>query len=269
MQSIKQCVVVFPVYRSLKEQERLFLQQGVRMTQGFKKVFIAPESFIFDDSFKGLEDIEIQRFPDTYFKGVTGYNELMLSPEFYRRFSDYEYILIHQTDVYLFQPQLKCWCDKGYDYIGAPWMKPKKLKRERFYRFILKYIPGIYSAHKRQVHECYNEVGNGGLSLRKTATFIQILESTSSRKKLELYKEKLKTDTLYNEDIFFSIEGPRLFRGFRKPKWNEAAPFAMETYVSYLYEHTGNSLPFGCHAPAVYEPSFWEKFIPVKFKKDE
>ena len=269
MKSEVLCIVVFPVFRSLKEQERLFLQQGVLMTEGFEKVFIAPESFIFDDSFNGLEDIEVRRFPDMYFEGITGYNELMLSPQFYRCFSDYKYILIHQTDVYLFQSQLQYWCDKGYDYIGAPWMKPKKLKREKFYRFILKYIPGIYSIHKRKLHECYNEVGNGGFSLRKINTFIDILESTRNRKKLELYRERLEADTLYNEDIFFSIEGPRLFKGFRKPKWDEAALFSMETFASYLYNYTGNQLPFGCHAPAVYEPSFWEKFIPVKFKKDE
>ena len=48
---------------------------------------------------------------------------MLLTADFYRRFTDYEYILIHQLDVFLFEDKLLEFCDMGYDYIGAPYPK--------------------------------------------------------------------------------------------------------------------------------------------------
>ncbi len=64
----------------------------------------------------------IEYFNNEYFNGVSGYNKLMLSREFYLRFKNYEYILIYQLDAYVFRDELDYWCGQGYDYIGAPWI---------------------------------------------------------------------------------------------------------------------------------------------------
>lgn len=47
----------------------------------------------------------------------------MLTKEFYLRFRQWEYLLIYQLDAYVFQDELMDWCNKGYDYIGAPFLK--------------------------------------------------------------------------------------------------------------------------------------------------
>lgn len=52
-----------------------------------------------------------------------GYNRLMLSEDLYSAFSNYEYILICQSDAYIFRDELKEWCEAGYDYVGAPWLR--------------------------------------------------------------------------------------------------------------------------------------------------
>jgi len=255
------CIVVFPVYKPLTEREFSFFKQALRMTVGFNHVFAAPQSLSIDSPFEDL--CKIVRFPDCYFESITGYNHLMLSAGFYQAFEAYEYVLIHQLDAYLFRPELEYWCNKGYDYIGAPWLKPKKRKKSPMYKFILSYFPNFYSVHKRKLVELYNNVGNGGLSLRKVETFLKILNQPETENILLAYKERMIGDTLYNEDIFWSVEASRIDGDFRKPGWQEALSFAVETYPSFAYRHTGGELPFGCHAPDKYEPEFWDKYITV------
>lgn len=256
----KQCIVLFPVYRSITKQEASYFKQAVSMTDGYKKVFIAPQSFLLDASFVSpLSNIEVVRFPDHFFADIEGYNRLMLSIDFYARFKDYEYILIHQSDAYLFSSDLKYWCNKGYDYIGAPWFKPHKLLKTRIYRFLLKYLPFLYSEKASRRHQLYNNVGNGGLSLRKVSSFLNVLNSISPdivRKYIEIQQ------TDYNEDVFWGIEAPRFDEKFKKPDWKEALTFSFEEYPSIAYKMNGNKLPFGCHAFNVHETDFWSKFIP-------
>ncbi|WP_165023357.1 DUF5672 family protein [Dysgonomonas sp. ZJ279] len=258
----KQCIVIFPVYTSITESERYFFEQAIRMTSGFRHVFIAPRSMHLDDSFGDLRALDVICFDEFYFKDIVGYNLLMLSREFYETFTDYEYMLIHQSDVYLFKPELKFWCEKGYDYIGAPWLKPKKIRRGIFYQKLIDIFPKLYPSEKKKLHECYNAVGNGGLSLRRINSFLTIFELPDSSKILNVYREKLLTNSLYNEDIFWSIEAPRMLKYFSKPLWKEAMAFAVETHCYYAYRLLGEKLPFGCHAPSVYEPEFWQNHIP-------
>lgn len=254
-----QCIVVFPVYKALDEIEYCCFKQAVLMTEGYRQVFVAPSSLNLDDSYKELSNLDIIRFPDCFFAGIDGYNSLMLSDVFYKAFAGYEYVLIHQSDAYLFRPELEYWCNKGYDYIGAPWFKPHKLKKTRLYNFIFKYLPFLSSSKATHRHSLYNNVGNGGLSLRKVDTFIKVLEIANS-KILSMYRENKATN--YNEDVFWGIEAPCVYKKFRKPDWREALKFSFEEFPIVAYEKNNKELPFGCHAFNVHERDFWRQFIP-------
>ena len=143
---VKQCVVIFPAYRSLSKIEFDFLENGLRKTEGFTQVIIAPQSLIIDKSFGDLQNLKVIRFANYYFESISGYNKLLLSLEFYNRFKEYEYLLIHQSDAYLFKNELDYWCQKGFDYIGAPWYRSSKLNKGLIYRFIYKklyYTTGV------------------------------------------------------------------------------------------------------------------------------
>ena len=48
----------------------------------------------------------------------------MLTPDFYARYAGCEYILLYQLDAWVFEDRLDEWCDKGYDYAGAPLFAP-------------------------------------------------------------------------------------------------------------------------------------------------
>lgn len=232
------------------------------MTPGMDKAFIMPDNFDVDESFTGFIDIPDERFHNSFFASISGYNRLMLDIDFYKRFREYKYILIHQTDAFLFKPDLQYWCDKNYDYIGAPWLKPHKLKKQKLYTFVLAIFPWIYSSHKRRLVRHYNNVGNGGLSLRKIDTFIKVLESARAATILKIYFERMSSDTLYNEDLFWSLDAARLYKNFSKPGWREAMCFAVEFQPSFTYELMDKQLPFGCHSPLIHEPEFWKNHIP-------
>lgn len=262
------CVVIIPVYKSLEWNDRIVVKQAVNMTEGIDKVFIMPESFTFDESFFDFKHIPIQRFDNHFFKNITGYNRLMLSLEFYERFSSYDYMLIHHTDAFLFKSDLITWCNKNYDYIGAPWLRPHKIKKTLIYSFTLAICPWIYSHRRRRQIRHYNNVGNGGLSLRKIKSFIDILKSHKTRKILDIYLNKqLYKDSIYNEDVFWSLEGHRLNKNFKKPHWREAIYFSIEMYPSFAFNLMDKQLPFGCHAPLVHGADFWDNYLPFP-KKD-
>lgn len=44
--------------------------------------------------------------------GIAGYNQMMLSREFYQLFNDTEYLLICHTDAWIFRDELEDWCKK-------------------------------------------------------------------------------------------------------------------------------------------------------------
>ena len=89
-----------------------------------------------------------------FFGSTAATNRLMLSREFYGTFSHYSYILIYQLDALVLSDQLVQWCETGLDYVGAPWLKC-------------------------EVTPWVNEpaVGNGGFSLRKVPSFLEVLSS--------------------------------------------------------------------------------------------
>ena len=51
--------------------------------------------------------------------GQREYTNLTFDPDFYRRFRNYEYILLCHLDSFVFRDELEKWCQTGYDYIGS------------------------------------------------------------------------------------------------------------------------------------------------------
>ncbi len=251
------CVVIFPIHRTLNELELSFLENGLDKTKEHKQIIIAPEGLIIDQSFGQLEVLEIKRFAKHCFENINGYNKLLISKDFYSEFILFDYMLIHQPDVYLFKPELDYWCDKNYDYIGAPWFRPDKLNKGSILSFIEKTkqsfkLNKLYSSR-------HNKVGNGGLSLRNIKTALKVLSITPPK----LLNQYLNSEgCIFNEDIFWSLEAPIILKEYKIPGWEEALHFAIEFKPSIAYKYLNQNLPFGCHAPLKHEPEFWREYIP-------
>ena len=172
-------------------------------------------------------------------------------------------MLIYQLDAYVFEDELLYWANRGYDYIGAPWvpMKSKILhnSRER-YCLLLRYYfykqIGSNKAKKLKYH--WLQVGNGGFSLRRISKFIKLTQH---------YREKIcslldDNCEFYPEDLLLHNEiTDRKYR-LKKPAYRIALKFSMEMNAEWCYDYNGKQLPFGCHAWYHKDYiSFWSQII--------
>lgn len=250
MNEKKQVAVVIPIYKpTLSKFEEISLSQCMKVLAGYPIIAIVPESL----ETSAITDFNLfqrsETFPDHFFKDVQRYNELMLSSSFYQRFLDYEFILIHQLDAFVFRDELSAWCDAAFDYIGAPWLKRdedgglldafKTKLKTRFYTYFNLQKYGLPS--DRQFD---NAVGNGGFSLRKVDKFYHV--ANISRRQMAPYLNR--SEFQFHEDVFWSIEVNRKQRRLRIPDYKTALKFSFENKPERALKISGNNVPFGCHA---------------------
>lgn len=250
--------VVIPVYTvNLSALQLKVLMHNLEILNDYSIVFVCPESL--DISTLKINDkIEIERFENKYFEGIAGYNKLMLSTEFYSRFLDTEYILICQTDAFVFRDELKFWCNKNYDYIGAPWIGSSN----SFYNNSLRKISNIIRRLKGKSARNWDhlfKVGNGGFSLRKVKSHYTV---TNTYEKL-IAEYLSDVSTIYHiEDVFWSLKAPVLSSSFLIPEYVEALSFAIDRKPKKAMKLNGNILPFACHGydkKKVFD--FWQPII--------
>lgn len=280
MQKKRACIAI-PIYQKISDsQEILSLKQGLKIFANHPIIFICPESFnqsCFDQYLQLHSNISFERFDDKNFKSTKSYSTMLLDAEFYKKFQDYEFMLIYQTDAYVFEDRLIYWCDKGFDFIGAPWFKK-------------------FDASGKE-KEFIPVAGNGGFSLRNISkinelmtrrlTFKQMfnLRNILAKSRTKSHKNIIFTARFFanflrkknsfaeicnficdnsippNEDYFFASTFPEIFPEFISAKAFDAIAFAFEVQPENLYKMNGEKLPFGCHAWTKYSPDFWKKFI--------
>lgn len=261
-------VTLLPLYQpKATPLEHISIQQCFRVLDRHPIFFVVPQSLSLTD-YKAYQPTDIIRMPDEYFKSIKGYNRMLLSPSFYRRFRRFEYVLIYQTDAFVFRDELEKWCAKGYDYIGGVWFKD-------FFA-----PPEIENLHLG---------GNGGLSLRNVAALIRLLESRQRlpahidfppiyqqrslyRKFYERFIEQKTIRNYYKrlssqEDEALILTAEFLGKPLKVAPWEVAIQFAFDRFPWFLYALNQQKLPFGCHAwnknewPYGQNLNFWRPFI--------
>ncbi|RJP46731.1 MAG: hypothetical protein C4548_02170 [Desulfobacteraceae bacterium] len=270
------CSIVIPVYKKKSlEMEVLSLKQCVKVLGRYPIIFVCPASLPVDyyQSFAQQNhcNISFERFPDWYFTATSNYSKLLLTKDFYKRFADYEFILIYQLDAWVFEDKLEYWCEQDYDYIGAPWFEGFDLAT--------KDSPMLPIA------------GNGGFSLRKVSAILKVLntfyrEPKSLRRiiaegadngviaksfnfplslfKFIFHKERFRplwATTLLSEDRAIARHAQKACKDFKLAPPDVARRFSFEAQPRRLYEMNGKKLPFGCHAFEKHDFEFWKEFI--------
>jgi hypothetical protein len=271
--------IVTPLYRlPLAEDEKVSMRHLREYLGQYDKFLVGPEELLHKTSEEGeYSDFALRAFPGRYFESVQGYSRLLVTEDFYRAFSEYEYILIYQLDCLVFSKDLEVWCRQGWDYVGAPLFKD--------YRDDPTAGPWV--------------VGNGGLSLRRVASAREVL---ASRRLLDDPKERgAKTqrfssapflrrtlvavrtfllergfhntvgwfvrelekhpDIYFQEDLFWALRASRLMPEFNIAPPEQALGFSFEMAPRYCYQANSGRLPFGCHAWAKHDREFWEPFL--------
>jgi hypothetical protein len=257
---MKNAVVVIPVYKTdLNDNEWLSLKRSLKVLARHPFAIACPHNLDLSplDTVLGSVDYAVKRFDDDYFKGLSGYNQLMLSHAFYEAFADYEYILICQMDVFVFEDHLEHWCSQDYDYIGAPWLA----SRQTFFNRLLLQINNAFKKRKKTT-EHYFKVGNGGFSLRKTKAMLRAVQSRKEGIEQALPSlSQWDPRNLYIEDLYFSLVAPTL-TDVKIPDYKIAIDFCFDRKPDYALKLNHGKLPFACHR--FYDPKvskFWRPII--------
>jgi hypothetical protein len=264
----KFAVIIIPVYKEdLSNFEKISLRQVFKILgRKYTICFICPEKLMLKEYYTIAQDYEVinvnhKRFSTSYFENIQSYNRLMLSLDFYKEFLNYEHMLIHQLDCYIFKDDLEYWCNQNYDYIGAPWLTYTiyNLTKSNKLKFFVKQY--LYTILKKKVSEAslYYKVGNGGLSLRKIRKFYNILINYH-QEVINQYSSNDST-SLFNEDVFWSYEvNKRIIKKLKIPNYKKAAHFSIDPCPSIGMKIIYPEIPFGCHAWQK-NVSFWKKYI--------
>lgn len=267
----RQVAVLIIVYQNrLSDLEKISLYQCVKVLKNHPIRIVKPVSLDLSDWPAGMASIACENFPDRFFTDVGTYSRLLISRDFYKRFLDFEYILIYQLDAFVFKDSLQEWCSKGFDYIGAPWFD---------------------GFSDDQPGAALTGVGNGGFSLRNVKAHLRVLYSFSYlnpprnnwRHRMLLKPRGTKwlaeaigffldlgwrnnTFWLLNsfrgfEDQFWSLIAARNFPWFKIAGVQEAMDFSIEMQPRRVYAMNHYRLPFGCHAWWKYDLGFWRPHI--------
>lgn len=240
---MQKVAIVIPLYKTdLTPFEQFSLDRSYREFRTYPIIVVHPEGLDMMKIAKEYPRMEMIAMQPHYFAGLEGYNQLMMSTEFYAQFLNrFTYILICQTDVYIFRgKELEDWCDKGYDYVGAPWVKRDCYNKPLLSQWMKFEQWNCHRKGMRCRQDFWGMVGNGGLSLRKVQSHY---DGTIAHKKLIDYYLTFP-GPFYAEDLFWASEP----KNFRYPSWQEALLFAFDKDPDYCYYLTNGQLPFGCHA---------------------
>lgn len=286
-----QVLVGIPIYKPETDAaETASLRQVFSVLERHKIVFITHSQLDVGFYQTQFPSASYSFFSPEFFASMDGYNRLLLSRDFYLRFHDQEYLLIYQTDAWVFRDELAYWCRQGFDYVGAPWFDnpdpavSMKMNQVGNGGFSLRRIPGVlrwFLVRDRMEGLRYLKAAQGaGKTALRFLTTIRMLSDKTGRFDVveQLYQGKVSVF----EDLFWSggtweeykdgikdLRGlfllflPWLFWTFRKPTARRASRFAFEMQPRTLYDLNRQTLPFGCHAWAKWQPDFWKDHIPT------
>lgn len=228
MMKKEEVVIVIPVHKeSLSEHEQISFLQVTNVLIEYPITLVAPEGFRAGNYFElTSKEIGIELFDSKYFESIQGYSELCFSEEFYNRFNQYKYMLLYQLDAFVFCDKLLEFCEKGYDYIGAP-------------------VPHVLWPF------IGTRIGNGGFSLRKIKTMLRVVDVKSNVEEILQVRSQKEQEEIYrNEDQFIAFSLLYLKEcgeDITMPSESDAYKFAIEFNIDGIYEGIKDHIPFGTH----------------------
>lgn len=220
------------LHKVIYENERPFHMDDFRDWKEIPVYLVCPKGMNTDKYKEIYPSIQIKEFPKKYFKSISTYSQLLINYDFYKSFNEYDYMCIYQLDCYIFGKvtDITNWCNKGYDYVGGP---------------IISENAGWSEVNKGGKWKPV--VGNGGFSLRKIKTFLEITDPKGEFREYYKVTDELLKNVIY-EDKYFCNDIIR-FYDINIPDWLEASRFAIDMNADLFYNNIKiNYFPVACHA---------------------
>jgi len=255
--TIENVAVLMPFHKTkMNFYEQISFVNNTKRLNNYPIYLLLPENTNATPFLSIVPDINVLYFPRKYFDTYQGANLLWLEPLIYEQFKNYTFVLKCELDAFIFRDELIDWCNKDYNYVGAPWLNNQSVKNSyQFATFskniVIRNIKKLLSYQNRD-KEFF--VGNGGLSLRKVSVFLRLSKLLPFLVP-NIYKVELQ------EDVIWSIYATSYFPFFKAADYKTALHFSIETNPKHCFEIIGNTLPFGCHAWYKYDINFWKPFI--------
>jgi hypothetical protein len=264
-------VIVIIAHKSVlsKNEERSLLQCS-KIFSNYPIKFICPKVLDVTVYKRLLPHADIDFIDKKWQSSYWMFSMLKVNKLLYKKYRKYEYILFYEADAWVFRDELKYWCERNFDYIGAPW----------------------FEGHAAGNSTKIIGAGNGGFSLRKNKSCLRVIRKLAFIKMARMFwfksylqaivpfkkvlrlcnhilkikdPEKLIAFILHEEileDRYWSEGMGGVFTDFKVADIQSSLSFSFEVRPSLLFEMNGRNLPFGCHAWEKYEPQFWSAFIP-------
>lgn len=259
-------VVVVPVHRLHPTDDEQFSLKRCGNLLGCHPIFIVhPHGLNLEPYFDLLPTATPLPVPAEWMASIRAYNRMMINPAFYAMFERFSHLLVHEPDALVISDQLLYWCEKPFDYIGAPWFE---------------------GFHAAPPDAPIIGVGNSGFCLINISAIRSLLDSSQrwiSRKFIlnELSRKLLGRTSRFSFDFLFRAFGKAGTMGgahrlvatncdtflsnhasvcnlnsFRIADPLSAILFSWEVNPQSCFRLCGRSLPFGVHAWARYDPTF-------------
>ena len=249
--------VIIPIYRAaLKAEEAEALDNNIRRLARRDIVLLKPHGLDIshiEAKYPQAETLGVSTEWLGTKRGIAGYNAMMMSADFYRMFSDTDFILVCHIDAWIFRDDLDRWMAQPVDHVAAPWVTWPIYSHFPF-RQLMELRRNIVPETRMLRSDTYGHVGNGGLSLRRVSAFIAACENHAVEARAFIEAR----NSMHNEDVFFALAATEL----RTPSVRDAMTFAFDVKPAVCYREIGRQLPMGCHGYRHRSRwGFWKRFI--------
>jgi hypothetical protein len=264
-------IVIIAHKKVLSKNEEMSLLQCCKVFEKYPIRLVCPEGLDVSVYQRLIPGAKIDFIDPKWQSDYKMFSLLKVDKLLYKKYERFQYLLFYEVDAWVFNDELEYWCNKQFDYIGAPW----------------------FEGHEKGNSTKIIGAGNGGFSLRNTRASIRMARRLKFLKQLRLfwYKSYLQSIVRFNtvtslfkhwlritdakklddlllekevlEDRYWAEGIGNVFTDFKVAPVKDAIKFSFEMQPLLLYKMNNETLPFGCHAWGKYEPWFWRKFIPM------
>jgi len=269
----KQVAIMVPLPSpKLSADDEISMRHLRKHLGGYDKVLLVPQGMRVD--MDGFSVLELDR---KHFGSAANHNRMLYRTDFWENFADYEYVLMYHLDALVFSDQLQEWCDRGLDYIGAPfiqcadapWVRVERVGNGGFalYRVssVLKVLWNRYADDPSRWYQdhCWRQIEFQRKLLRPVRAAVPAWLKGKATAPLRSQLQKMD-HTEVNErgnDLFWSDHAKKHLPEFRVASLEDGLAFSFEMEPRRCLERTGGKMPFGCHAFGRYDRAFWEKHL--------